>query len=172
MKLSTLRRLNGTKVLGIFLLLVALPASAEEVGTVAAVEGTAEIGREGIWTPAANGTAVAVGDELRTGSPGHLRVVFQDDTLLTLSADSHVTVDRQVFDPTAGQRQSLLGLLQGKVAAVVSEYYRGAGTRYEIKDRNRSCRRAWHGVHGQLRPEHQSDRGRWNQWGRLGAQRG
>jgi len=133
MKLSTLWRLNGTTVLGIFLLVLALPASAEEVGTVAAVEGTAEIGRQGIWTPAENGTAVAVGDELRTGNPGHLRVVFQDDTLLTLSADSHVTVDRQMFDPAAGQRQSLLGLLQGKVAAVVSEYYHGAGTRYEIK---------------------------------------
>lgn len=133
MKRSTLQRLCGMKVLGIILLALALPASAEEVGTVAAVEGTAEIGRQGIWTPAENGAAVAVGDELRTGSPGHLRVVFQDDTLLTLSADSHVTVDRQVFDPAAGQRQSLLGLLQGKVAAVVSEYYRGAGTRYEIK---------------------------------------
>ena len=91
MKLSTLRRLNGTRVLGIFLLVLALPASAEEVGTVAAVDGTAEIGRQGIWTPAENGVAVAVGDELRTGNPGHVRVVFQDDTLLTLSADSHVT---------------------------------------------------------------------------------
>lgn len=119
------------------LLTLALRVSAEEVGTVAAVEGTAEIERGGARTPAQNGAAISLGDQLWTGRPGRLRVVFQDDSLLTVDDDSHVRVDEHVFDPAAtGKTRSLLGLLQGKVAAVVSDYYHQPGTRYEIKTPN------------------------------------
>ncbi len=119
------------------LLTLALRVSAEEVGTVAAVEGVAEIERGGARTPAQNGAAIALGDQLWTGRPGHLRIVFQDDSLLTLDDDSHVSVDEHTFDPTATSKtRSLIGLLQGKVAAVVSDYYHQSGTRYEIKTRN------------------------------------
>jgi len=119
------------------LLTLALPLSAQEVGTVAAVEGVAEIERGGARTPAQNGGAITLGDQLWTGRPGHLRIVFQDDSLLTLEDDSHVTVDEHVFDPAAtGKARSLLGLLQGKVAAVVSDYYHQPGTSYEIKTPN------------------------------------
>jgi len=116
--------------------MLTLPAFAQEVGTVAAVEGTAEIGHGATWAPAEVGAAIALGDQLRTGRPGNLRVVFQDDSLLTLAPDSQVTVDEQVFVPSAGKFQSLIGLLRGKVGAAVSDYYHGAGARYEIKTPN------------------------------------
>jgi len=119
------------------LLTLALRVPAQEVGTVAAVEGMAEIERGGVRTAAQNGAAIALGDALSTGRPGHLRIVFEDDSLLTLDDDSRVTVDEHVFDPGAsGNVRSLLGLVRGKVAAVVSDYYHQAGTRYEIKSRN------------------------------------
>ena len=108
-------------------------AAAEEVGTVAAVEGTAEIGSGGAWTPAVIGTAIHRGDELRTGRPGRLRIVFQDDSVIAIADDSHVTVDESVFNPDRGKTKSVLELLQGKVNAVVSEYYHRAGAAYEIK---------------------------------------
>src|SRR5262245_772776 len=54
-------------------------AHAQEVGTIAAMEGTAELGRGGAWAPAHIGAAIQQGDELRTSRPGRLRVVFQDD---------------------------------------------------------------------------------------------
>jgi hypothetical protein len=108
-------------------------ARAQEVGTVAAVDGTAEIGRSGVWTAAAIGTAVQQRDELRTGQPGRLRVVFQDDSTLALSDSSHVIVDENVFNPNTGKTHSLMDLVRGKVEAVVSEYYHQAGANYEIK---------------------------------------
>ena len=124
-------------VVAAMLLAVAWRASAQEVGMVAAVEGTAEIERSGVRAPAQNGVPIALGDQLWTGRPGHLRIVFEDDSLLTLDDDSHVSVDEHVFDPAAGGKpRSLLGLLQGKVAAVVSDYYHQSGARYEIKTRN------------------------------------
>jgi hypothetical protein len=119
------------------LLALVLRATAQEVGTIAAVEGVAEIERGGARAPAENGAMIALGDQLWTGRPGRLRVVFQDESLLTLDDDSHVSVDEHVFDPGAtGKTRSLLGLLQGKVAAVVSDYYHQPGTRYEIKTPN------------------------------------
>jgi len=123
------------KALAAFVLIaaLALPAAAAEVGTVAATEGSADIGRDGQWTAATVGAPILEKDELRTGQPGHLKVVFQDDSVLTLSDDSHLTVDRQVFNPKEEETESLFGLIQGKVHALVSGYYGRPGARFEIK---------------------------------------
>ena len=115
------------------LLLSAGVASAQEVGTVASVEGAAEIGNGGAWTAAATGSPVHRGDQLRTGTPGRMRVVFQDDSVLVVSESSFVTVNEQVFNPSTGKAKSYLELLQGKVSAVVGDYYNRAGNSYEIK---------------------------------------
>lgn len=112
---------------------VASAAWAEDVGTVAAVDGTAEIGRDGVWTAAVSGAPVAVGDSLRTGQPGGLRVVFRDDSVITLADSCTLVVDDQVFDSGAGGAQSLFGLLRGTVKAVVSNYYGTPGSSYEVK---------------------------------------
>lgn len=108
-------------------------ASVNEVGTVAALQGEARIERAGSVLEAGIGSAVAVGDVLVTGADGKLRVVFQDDSVLSLAENSRVTVDESVFDANAGQARSLFGLLRGKVNAAVSEYYRRRGNAYEIR---------------------------------------
>jgi hypothetical protein len=113
------------------LLAAAPPARGDEVGTVAAVEGSAEIGRNGTWGAAAAGTAVAVGDQLRTGQPGRMRVVFRDDSVLVLSDSTTLTVDAQVFDPNGSE--SVFNLLEGKLKSIVSHYYGAAGSSYEVR---------------------------------------
>jgi ferric-dicitrate binding protein FerR (iron transport regulator) len=136
MKDPRVPELHGSTVrmlLAATLLLAVRAASAQEVGTVAAADGTVQIGRNAAWIDAAPGAAVQEGDTLRTGRPGRLRVVFQDDSVLTLSDDSRVTVDEQVFDPNKGNARSLIGLLQGKVSALVSDYYHRSGSAYEVK---------------------------------------
>jgi hypothetical protein len=110
---------------------VAAPARGEDVGTVAAVEGSAEVGRGGTWTTAEAGAVVAVGDQLRTGRPGRMRVVFRDDSVLVLSEATTLLVDQQVFDPTAAA--SVFNLLEGKLKSIVSHYYGAAGSSYEVR---------------------------------------
>ena len=128
------RRLgHATPVAALALLLSATGAGAQEVGTIAALEGTGEIGRGSERLAAAMGAAIHKGDELRTGHPGRMRIVFQDDSVLTVSDGSRVVVDEQVFKPSQGKTRSIFGLLQGKVSAVVSEYYRQPGATYQIK---------------------------------------
>jgi hypothetical protein len=120
-------------VVAIVLAIFLHPASAQEVGTIAALEGSVEIGRAGAWTPAGVGQAVEQGDELRTGTDARVRIVFQDDSVLTVTDNSHLTLDEQIFDPGAGEVKSLIGLLQGKVRALVGDYYKLPGAGYEIE---------------------------------------
>jgi hypothetical protein len=126
-------RLRSLALVAGMLLLAAQVALAQEVGTIAAAEGQGDIGRGGNWTAATTGAAVYLGDQLRTGHPGHLRVVFQDDSVVTISDDSVVTIDKQLFDPDHGKAESLLGLLQGKLSTLVGEYYHRPGAVYEVK---------------------------------------
>jgi hypothetical protein len=132
MRHSRIRRLSGASVL-VGALLMASLAAAQEVGTVAAVDGVGQIGTGGAWAPATIGSAVHRGDQLRTGTPGRMRIVFQDDSVLALSESSFVTVNEQVFNPATGKAKSFMELLQGKINAVVSDYYHRAGNTYEIK---------------------------------------
>lgn len=112
-------------LLAVFCLLIlgAVRADAEDVGSIAAMDGTVEIGRDGAWNAAAVGTVVRLGDTIRTGHPGRARVVFRDDTVLNVGHDSQVVVDEQVFNPDLGTFSSVFRLLQGKVRTLVSEYY-------------------------------------------------
>ena len=130
---APVRRCTAPSLLVAALLLLAAAVSAQEVGTVAAVEGAAEVGSGGTWITATTGTPVHRGDQLRTGTPGRLRIVFQDDSVLAISENSFVTVNEQVFNPATGKAKSFIELLQGKVSAVVSDYYHRSGNSYEIK---------------------------------------
>jgi len=115
------------------LLFVAAPAAAEDVGTVASVRGTAEIGRGGTQTAAVVGATVQLGDELRTGADGQLRVVFRDDSVIDLTESSSLVVDHQVFDPATSRFSSLMRLVQGKARALVGKYYGTPGASYEVQ---------------------------------------
>lgn len=99
------------------------PAGAEDVGSIAAMDGKVEIGRGGEWIPAEVGSVVQLGDTIRTARPGRARVVFRDDTVLNVGHDSQVVVDEQVFDLNAGTFSSVFRVLQGKVRTLVSDYY-------------------------------------------------
>jgi hypothetical protein len=115
------------------LLLLAFPVAAQEVGTVAGLDGTADIGRGGAWTPATVGAPIEQGDQLRTGNPGRLKVVFQDDSVLSVSEGSLVVVNEQVFDPATKKARSYFDLIQGKLNSIASEYYNRPGASYEVK---------------------------------------
>lgn len=129
--------MKGQSIVGMaFLLALAAKvagANVQEVGTVAALQGEAHIERDGLTVAADIGTAVTVGDVLVTGADGKLRVVFHDDSVLSLAENSRVTVDESVFSAGEGKARSLFGLLRGKVNAAVSEYYRRLGNSYEIR---------------------------------------
>jgi len=122
-------------ILGAVLLLLLLGAAvarAQDIGTLAALEGTVQLGRGGTWIPATIGTGIMVGDELRTGA-GRVRVVFQDGSVLTAADNTQIRIDEQVFDPNRAVSRSLIRLVQGKIRALVSEYYERPRSFFQIE---------------------------------------
>ncbi|MGD9762205.1 MAG: FecR domain-containing protein [Candidatus Binatia bacterium] len=114
-------------------LLLATGVNAQDaVGTVAAVNGTAEIVHGGAAAAAAVGAPVQLGDELRTGA-GKMKVVFRDDSVVDLNEQTSLVVDQQVFDPGTSRFQSLMKLLSGKARALVSDHYGTPGSSYEVE---------------------------------------
>ena len=112
---------------------------AQEVGTIASLEGQAEISRDGSWQVTSVGASIHERDELRTGTPGRVRIVFQDDSVVTVSDNSHLVIDEQVFDAKRGVARSLLELLRGRLSSLVGEYYHGSGNNYEVRTPTAVC---------------------------------
>ena len=69
-------------------------------------------------TTAVVGTAVHMKDELskdelRTGAGARLKVIFRDDTVLTLGEHAGVRIDRHVYDPDQGVGETVLQATKG-----------------------------------------------------------
>jgi hypothetical protein len=125
-------RLGRALAAAVLLASVVPGAALAAVGHVASVEGTAEIGRDGVFSLAETGTDIDLGDELRT-TEGRMRVVFQDDSVLNIAENTRLVVDSQVFDPDQDTFSSALRLLSGKVRAAVSAYYQEPGAEFEVE---------------------------------------
>ncbi|MDT8989457.1 FecR family protein [Curvibacter sp. APW13] len=77
--------------------------SAEPVGRVKTLRGQATIRTQTQTVEAAVGTPVYLGSEIRTGKDASLGLTFKDSTVLSLGADTRLTVDEYVYDPNQGQ---------------------------------------------------------------------
>jgi hypothetical protein len=123
-----------TRCLGALVLLSFFVHGAwgQAAGTLAELEGTAEIGRAGTWASAAIGSTAGVGDELRTGTPGRLRLVLRDNSVITLADASHIQIVEQTIDQARGVARTRLRLMKGKARALVSEYYERPGSEFHI----------------------------------------
>lgn len=111
----------------------AAPVRAEQAGAFIIVDGSVEIGRAQRWVAAGVGDAVHVGDQVRTGKPGRARIAFRDRSTLNVADGSVVVIDEHVFDTDEGVFKSYLRLLQGKVRALVTEYYNDPAASYQIE---------------------------------------
>jgi len=113
------------------------PAGAiaqSEVGSVVSAVGAVDVqrGGRGEWQTAMVGTPLFVSDEVRTGPGAASKLLFQDDSVVDLAADTQISVARYA---TGGQAEarSLLRLVSGKLRALIGESTGGDRTRYEIE---------------------------------------
>ena len=140
--MTSIRRTTAITV-AVVVLLIGLNARAQErVGSVAALEGSAEAPHPGTtdWVSLENGGPIVLGDQLRTGPEGKLKLLFRDDSVLTLGPSSTLTLDEQV---AGGPPSSRFTLAVGTLRAIVTERYGAAGARFEV-----STPTAIAGVHG------------------------
>lgn len=93
--------------------------------------GEAQVVRNGAATPLAAGTALAQGDEVRTGRDGYVTIKLADGSVLKLPADSRLTVQNAEKIRDTDAVRSKMQLLQGRVEAVVTKF-KGSGNRFEV----------------------------------------
>lgn len=132
--LRSLTRSLAGSLAALVLLAGTAGAQSQPVGFVAGTEGSAELQSAGgaSWTAALVDQEVFIGDTVRTGPGGALKVVLVDDTTLSIGEDTELEIDSFVVGPAATQERSVLNLLKGQVRARVGEAF-GGTTRLEME---------------------------------------
>ena len=112
---------------------VVLAGAQEPVGSVAALEGSADAVHPGQPAPVVlkPADAVLLGDRLHTAAASKLRLLFRDDSVLTLAAESELTVTAQLVGPA--RANSTLSLWVGTVRALVTDRYKTPGSSFELE---------------------------------------
>jgi ferric-dicitrate binding protein FerR (iron transport regulator) len=110
----------------------AMATAEETAGTVAALEGAAEATHAGgsAAVRLKAGDAVLLGDRLRTAKASKLKLLFRDDSVLTLAANSELIVDQEVVGPASATASHSV---VGTVRAVVTDRYKTPGSSFEVE---------------------------------------
>jgi hypothetical protein len=101
-------------------------ACAEPVGTIVAVRGSAAIERGGKKLDAQPRLGIELQDTVVTGEGGRVKLLFIDDSVLTLAEKTRMNIDTFLHS-RSDRGRSLFNLLDGKMRAVVGK------TRFEVK---------------------------------------
>jgi hypothetical protein len=78
-------------------------AAQETIGTVSRIQGEASGARGGIVQALGLNASVFLNETVSTGAAARLELTFKDNTQLTLGENAKLTLDRYVFNPTAGR---------------------------------------------------------------------
>ncbi len=114
---------------------VAATALAQQpVGNVAALEGESQVLHPAgdTWDIVTPGDVIVLGDRFRTMANSKLKLLFQDDSVLTVASDSEISVDENVA-PETGETKSRFSLLVGIVQSLVSDRYGTPGASFEVE---------------------------------------
>lgn len=108
-------------------------ASEEKVGSVLAIKGTAMVRRSGDWDPVRLKVKdpVYLKDDLTTGDGSKLKILMNDESILTLGQNSRLAVSEYKFLPETKERRSIFKLAKGALRSLVSKLS-AAGNVFEV----------------------------------------
>ena len=138
---NKLRHLFGNSSLPLVFLLIAtlhlVPANtyAEKVvGAVTAVQKDVYVVHPGKAERllVSQGDNVIFSDVYETGPEANAKLLFDDDTLITLGENTRLRVSENIYKPAKKQRSTVLDLLSGSARALVGKTFSGAKSKFEI----------------------------------------
>lgn len=89
-------------------------AEPEQIGRIRTLEGIASIQRGGHWVRAeAVGEAIRRGDVIRTGAPGAVGIVLNDETTISLGPGSELAMVDFAFSPREGRFALVMKMARG-----------------------------------------------------------
>ena len=107
----------------------------QRIGTVLAVEGTAEVraAQATIWESLQFRAAIFSNDTVRTAANSKVKVLLRDDSIMTLAERSEIQFTE--FFLTPQQRRTIIGLTLGKLRMVTTRIF-GASSATEVRTAN------------------------------------
>lgn len=92
--------------------------AAEKAGDVVAVRGKAAIERKAGRTDARVRDALQENDSVMTGERSRLKMLFRDDSVLTLGANSRLNIRKYLYSPENKRAESIYELADGRLRSV------------------------------------------------------
>jgi FecR protein len=92
----------------------------ESIGTVTAVKGQVTVTSGGVSEQVNQGASVFLGDRLQTGDNSGAKILFNDDTLISLGANTKFEITEFVYNPA--KRKSISNVLTGKIKAIIQKF--------------------------------------------------
>jgi hypothetical protein len=107
----------------------------ERIGTVLAVDGTAEAraANATTWEPLQFRAAIFAQDTVRTGADSKVKILLRDDSIMTLAERSEMQFTEFLLTPQ--QRRTVVSLALGKLRVVTTKIF-GAGSATEVRTPN------------------------------------
>jgi FecR protein len=93
--------------------------SAEKAGDVVYVKGTGLVERQAKFHKAALKAAVQETDNVLTRERSRMKLLFRDDSILTLGPNSKLVVKKYLYSPESKRAESIYELADGRLKAVV-----------------------------------------------------
>ncbi|HVB78686.1 MAG TPA: FecR family protein [Candidatus Binataceae bacterium] len=116
----TTRIVASASFFAVILLLYVPHAWAQtSAGLVSAVSGTVSIERAGRSIPAADGSAVQVGDRFTTGPNSRITIKLSDGSQLELNESSTLVLTEDTLNPDGSRASTKVTLLSGLVRSLV-----------------------------------------------------
>ena len=96
-------------------------STAQVIGKVEKVSGSATVLRNGVVINLNVGDALNKGDIVQTGSNSILGITFVDGTALSLTASSRMALNEFIYDANSNSNSGLLSLVQGGFAFIAGQ---------------------------------------------------
>ncbi len=107
---------------------------AEVVGTVTSAERQVFVTPEGksVRVPVNRGDTVLFKSTYRTGMQSKLKLLFLDDSILSLGEKSQVQITENIYDPSDDRRSLIANLVGGTLRALAGKIFSRSGSKFEI----------------------------------------
>lgn len=122
-------------LLVVLCLVFTVPAFAQQsIGSVTTVKKQVQVihPRKGLAQPVKAGDDVLFQDAYETGAEARAKLLFQDDSLLTLGEKTRLQITENVYNPDESRRSTTVKVLSGRLRLLVGKVFTGAGSKFEI----------------------------------------
>lgn len=106
--------------MALLIFVAGVASAAQDVGKITAMRGKATIERGGTLINAAVNTGIQASDVIKTSADCRAKLVFVDDSVLTLGENSKLLVKEFLYSKEKGGK-SIFNLLDGKMHSVVGK---------------------------------------------------